>query len=331
MTITGIPEIDIAGFLAGDAAASQRVYGEVNEALREVGFFTIVGHGVPSATIDALRTGAKAFFDLPTTEKSRFANPRGSISRGYVGIGEENLGRTQGGSASVDMKEQLAFGRFDVPDTAYYRQPFAATALEPNIVPDRPAGFAAVLRDYYRHMEELTFALLRIFAGALDVDRDFFVEFFDKHTSVMRVINYPDQSGMAIGAAQTRSGAHTDYGALTILLAEKALGGLQVKLRHGDWVDVDPKPDAFIVNIGDLMAMWTNDHWVSNVHRVSNPPPNPGQSTRRLSVAFFAHANYDALIRCIPTCMSGMVGAKHPPVLAGEHRASKVRLSQQVM
>jgi len=327
----GIPEIDIAGFLAGDANASRRVYSDVNAALREVGFFTIIGHGVPSATIDAVRGGAKAFFDLPQSDKGRFANSQGSISRGYIGIGEENLGRTQGRGASIDVKEQLAFGRFDVPDTAYYRQPFAATAFEPNIVPDTPAGFAAALRDYYRQMEALTFALLRIFAGALDVEDEFFVEFFDKHTSVMRVINYPDQSGMAIGDVQTRSGAHTDYGALTILLAEKALGGLQVKLRHGDWVDVDPKPEAFIVNIGDLMAMWTNDHWVSNLHRVSNPPPNPGQSTRRLSIAYFAHANYDALISCIPTCMSGADGARHPPVLAGEHRASKVRLSQQVM
>jgi len=327
----GIPEIDIAGFLAGDANASRRVYSDVNAALREVGFFTIIGHGVASATIDAVRGGAKAFFDLPQSDKGRFANSRGSISRGYIGIGEENLGRTQGRGASIDVKEQLAFGRFDVPDTAYYRQPFAATAFEPNIVPDTPAGFAAALRDYYRQMEALTFALLRIFAGALDVEDEFFVEFFDKHTSVMRVINYPDQSGMAIGDVQTRSGAHTDYGALTILLAEKALGGLQVKLRHGDWVDVDPKPEAFIVNIGDLMAMWTNDHWVSNLHRVSNPPPNPGQSTRRLSIAYFAHANYDALISCIPTCMSGVDGARHPPVLAGEHRASKVRLSQQVM
>jgi isopenicillin N synthase-like dioxygenase len=135
---------------------------------------------------------------------------------------------------------------------------------------------------------------------------------------------------MSIDAAQTRSGAHTDYGALTILLAEKALGGLQVKLRNGGWVDVEPQPSSFIINIGDLMAMWTNDRWVSNLHRVSNPPASPGHSTRRLSVAYFAHANYDALIRCIPTCMSATGGAKHPPVLAGEHRAAKVRMSQQV-
>ncbi len=67
-----------------------------------------------------------------------------------------------------------------------------------------------------------------------------------------------------------------------------------------------------------------------NLHRVNNPPANRGQSTRRLSVAYFAHANYDALIRCIPTWMSATNDAKHPPVLAGEHRAAKVRMSQLV-
>lgn len=325
-----IPEINISGYLAGDAIATRRIYDQVNEALREVGFFTIVGHGVDEAIIASLPKTAKAFFDLPLVEKQRFVNQRNSISRGYVGLGQENLGRTHNGAALVDVKEQLAFGRFDIPDTAYYRQPFAATAFESNILPDNPKEFAAIIQRYYHCMENLTGSLLRIFAGALDLEPDFFVEFFDKHTSVMRLINYPDQSGTNINAHQTRSGAHTDYGALTILLAEKALGGLQVKLRHGGWVDVQPAPNSFIINIGDLMAMWTNDYWVSNLHRVSNPPADPGQSTRRLSVAYFAHANYDALIRCIPTCMSETNEAKHLPVLAGEHRAAKVRMSQQL-
>jgi isopenicillin N synthase-like dioxygenase len=325
-----IPEINIAGYLSGDEIATRRIYDQVNEALREVGFFTIVGHGVDEKTTSSLSKMAKAFFDLPLPEKQRFVSQRNSISRGYVGVGRENLGRTHNGAALVDIKEQLAFGRFDVPDTAYYRQPFAATAFEPNVLPDQPREFAAGIRQYYGCMENLTGSLLQIFAGALSLEQNFFVEFFDKHTSVMRVINYPDQSGTSVNSGQTRSGAHTDYGALTILLAEKALGGLQVKLRNGGWVDVQPAPNSFIINIGDLMAMWTNDHWVSNLHRVSNPPADPGQSTRRLSVAYFAHANYDALIRCIPTCLSETNGAKHPPVLAGEHRAAKVRMSQQV-
>jgi isopenicillin N synthase-like dioxygenase len=325
----GIPEIDISGFIAGDDVASRRVFNEVNDALRDIGFFTIVGHGIPETELSALSRATKAFFDQPAAEKQRFRNPRASISRGYVGIGQENLGRTLGGAALVDVKEQLAFGRFDVPDTAYYRQPFAATAFEPNIVPDTPPGLATMIARYYRSMETLSLHLLRIFAGALIVDRDFFVEFFDHHTSVMRMINYPDQAGMDVGAGQTRSGAHTDYGALTILLAENAPGGLQVKLRNGDWVDVRPQPNSFIINIGDLMAMWTNDHWVSNLHRVVNPPCDSSRSARRLSIAYFAHANYDAMIKCIPTCIAPVGGARHPPILAGEHRAAKVRLSQQ--
>jgi isopenicillin N synthase-like dioxygenase len=95
-------------------------------------------------------------------------------------------------------------------------------------------------------------------------------------------------------------------------------------------VDVEPRPNSFIINIGDLMAMWTNDHWVSNLHRVVNPPPATAHTARRLSVAYFAHADYDALIRCIPTCISSTGIAQHPPVLAGEHRAAKVRMSQQM-
>jgi isopenicillin N synthase-like dioxygenase len=323
-----IPEIDISGFLKGDAVAASRIYDQVNDALREIGFFTIVGHGVDERELSAFSVAAKAFFDLPLADKLRFRNLRNSISRGYVGIGQENLGRTSVGGALVDVKEQLAFGRFGVPDTAYYRQPFGATAFEPNIVPDVPAGFGDLIKRYYRSMEALTTSLLRIFAGALDVDSDFFAEFFNHHTSVMRIINYPDQAGMTVDAGQTRSGAHTDYGALTVPLAEKAPGGLQVNLRNGGWVDVEPSPNSFIINIGDLMAMWTNDRWVSNLHRVANPPVDAAQSARRLSIAYFAHANYDALIRCIPTCISSIGIAQHPPVLAGEHRAAKVRMSQ---
>lgn len=291
-----VPEIDISGFLTNDPDKTRRIYDEVNEALREVGFFTVAGHGIDPTSMMALQTTAKAFFDLSPAEKQLFANPRKSISRGYVGLGQENLGRTHQGAALVDLKEQLAFGRFDVPDTDYYRQPFAATAFEANILPDRPDGFGAMIRQYYRGMEILTENLLQIFAGALGVEQDFFGAFFDKHTSVMRVIHYPDQSGMKVQSNQTRSGAHTDYGALTILLAEDVPGGLQVKLRNGGWVDVKPKPHSFIINIGDLMAMWTNDYWVSNLHRVGNPSQDVRQSTRRLSVAYFAHANYDAMI-----------------------------------
>ena len=91
-----------------------------------------------------------------------------------------------------------------------------------------------------------------------------------------------------------RAGAHSDYGSLTILLATAGAGGLQVRDGHGTWIDVEPVPNTFIVNLGDLMAQWTNDRWVSTLHRVANPPPDRRAGSRRASIAFFHQPNHDA-------------------------------------
>ncbi|WP_376100812.1 isopenicillin N synthase family dioxygenase (plasmid) [Roseomonas sp. CCTCC AB2023176] len=327
MSAAEIPNVDLTPVLVGDVAGTRDLYGAVDEALRTTGFFTVSGHGVPDAARGGLFAAARSFFALPPEEKLRFRNPRGGVGRGYVPVGAENLGRTLAGGGGVDLKEQVAFGRPDLPDDPYYRQPFAAVAFEPNVWPDRPPGFADAVRTYYREMEALSRRLLGVFAGALGVSQDTLLDAFTHHTSVMRVLHYPDQAS-APEAGQTRSGAHTDYGALTILAAEEAPGGLQVKVRDGDWIDVRPRSDRFIINIGDLMAMWTNDRWVSNLHRVVNPPPEALGRASRISVPFFAHANYDALIKCIPTCVAPDETPRHQPVLAGEHRRQKVMMSQ---
>ena len=121
---------------------------------------------------------------------------------------------------------------------------------------------------------------------------------------------------------QLRCGAHTDFGSHTIILADNAPGGLQVRLHDGSWIDVVPPPDSFIVNIGDLMMTWTNDLWLSNLHRVAVPPPDSGP---RLSIAFFCHPNYDALIQCIETCRRPGEAPHHPPVRAGDYRKLQVK------
>ncbi len=92
--------------------------------------------------------------------------------------------------------------------------------------------------------------------------------------------------------------------------------------KDGQWLDVVPPPDSFVVNIGDLMMTWTNDRWLSNLHRVANPPAGAG--TARLSIAFFAHPNHDALIECIGTCRRPGEVARHQPVLAGDYRRRQV-------
>src|SRR5690606_495732 len=101
--------------------------------------------------------------------------------------------------------------------------------------PSTPATLADTVRAYYRRMQALADDVLRVMALALDVPQDFFRPYFVRHANVMRVLHYPEQRRHAPRPGETRSGAHTDYGALTLLLPDPQVGGLQVRLRHGEW------------------------------------------------------------------------------------------------
>lgn len=105
---------------------------------------------------------------------------------------------------------------------------------------------------------------------------------------------------------------------------DNAPGGLQVQSRAGSWIDVPAVPDGIVLNIGDLMAGWTNDRWRSGLRRVVNPPRDLRGSTRRLSLAYFVNPNYDALIECLPGCQGADHPALYPPVRTGEHRLQNV-------
>jgi isopenicillin N synthase-like dioxygenase len=120
-------------------------------------------------------------------------------------------------------------------------------------------------------MEQLAQALMRLFALGLDLDEYWFDDKIDKHMTNLTANWYPDQRVRA-KPGQLRAGAHTDYGSLTILKTENKPGGLEVQTRQGNWAPVPIIPGTFIVDIGDLMAQWTNDRWISTMHRVANPP-----------------------------------------------------------
>jgi len=189
-----------------------------------------------------------------------------------------------------------------------------------NLWPSEPAGFAAAATAYYAEMEKLAAFMMRLTALALDLDEHFFVDKIDRHVSAMRLNFYPEQTTTP-EMGQLRAGAHTDYGAFTILNGENVPGGLQVLAKDGHWIDVETNPETFVVNIGDLLMRWTNDRWISNTHRVVNPPASIAPRARRLSIAFFQQPNYDAPIECIAP--PGQ--AKYPPVRSGEYRDLKYR------
>jgi len=206
----------------------------------------------------------------------------------------------------------------DVSADPYYTGPPGRRHFEPNLWPGAPAGFEAAATAYYRAMSGLIAALMRLAALALDVDEGFFDDKVDRSIGTMRLNYYPAQARPP-EPGQLRASAHTDYGGFTILSGEDVPGGLQVRTRDGRWIDVPTSPTTFVVNIGDLLMRWTNDRWLSNLHRVVNPPATVAPGAARLSIAFFNHPNYDALIECLPS----QGAARHAPVLAGEYRDVK--------
>jgi isopenicillin N synthase-like dioxygenase len=313
-----VPVIDLAAARAGGLAERRRVARDIDEACREIGFFAITGHGVPDRLVDDLRRRAHAFFELPPADKLAARHPVEGMNRGYHAAGRETLAAANDAAAPPDLKEYFHVGPVDVGDDAYYASALGRRHFEPNVWPASPAGFEPAITAYYRTMSGLVTFLMRLAALALDVDEAFFDDKVDRAIGTMRLNYYPAQA-VAPRPGQLRASAHTDYGGFTILSGEDVPGGLQVRTRGGRWIDIHTTPTTFVVNIGDLLMRWTNDRWLSNMHRVVNPSPGDGPSRARLSIAFFNHPNYDALIECLPS----QGPAKHPPVLSGEYRDTK--------
>lgn len=318
-----IPVIDLSAALSGDPAARLATGQEIDRTCTEIGFFTIKGHGVPAAIRQDLRLKAREFFALPLDEKRRAVAPDPATPRGYRGLGFESLARgNDANPIPPDIKEYYHFGRQQWPNDPYFTQGDGPRYFIPNVWPARPQGFAEAAELYYNEMDRLTRQMMQLAALGLGLDEMFFEDKIDRHITAMRLNFYPEQTTPPV-PGQLRAGNHTDYGLLTILNGENVPGGLQAQARNGDWVDVETDPETFVVNIGDLLMRWTNDRWVSNVHRVVNPPVTDAAqaASSRLSIAFFHHPNYDAVIECL--CPPGE--AKYPPVTSGEYRDLKYK------
>jgi len=184
------------------------------------------------------------------------------------------------------------------------------------------AGFRDAWLAYIEALDALAWDLMRLFALALDLPEDWFDSKVDRaHYNL--VANYYPPQPVAPPPGQLRQGPHTDWGSLTLLYQDDAAGGLQVMDKTGNWVDVPSIAGSFVLNLGDLMAVWTNDRWVSTMHRVVNPPPDPTRH-ERISVPFFHWPNWDASIECIPTCASPDNPPRHHATTPREHHVQKL-------
>ncbi|SDG24743.1 isopenicillin N synthase family dioxygenase [Pseudonocardia oroxyli] len=311
-----VPLIDLSGFDTDPTRRGEIVDG-VRTACEEIGFFLVAGHGVDEQLIDSLYSDAKAFFDLPLEEKMAVRRPHAGVSRGYFTVGQQSIAAAMGTGTTTDLLEALTFGPMG---------PFAEPTgsaddhihFAPNRWPQTPATLQRRVEEYYAAMRGLAATIMRVFALALDLDEQHFADKTDRSPSNLRFNHYPEQERDP-EPGQLRAAEHTDYGTLTILKVEDAPGGLEVRDRAGVWHAVGSVPGAFVVNIGDAMARWTNGRWVSTVHRVVNPSRDETIGSRRLSVPFFHSANHDTVIEAIPTCVAAGATPEFAPIAAGEY------------
>jgi isopenicillin N synthase-like dioxygenase len=315
MPTTAFPVFDLARYESASAAQKPVLAAEVDAICRRTGFLAISGHGVPQAVIDAAWTKARAFFDLSPEQKQRAAAPYPGYPYGYLGPEKESLARSREVDAPPDLKESFNGGPASAPEGMSDPEALAFCYAQ-TIWPDEPEGFAAAWRAYYSAMEDLAARIMRLFATALGLPERYFEPFIDAPISALRALNYPETAG-APEPGRIRAGAHTDYGSLTILLPQTGSRGLEILTPDGAWTPVPPPPDAFVINIGDLMARWTHDRWVSTLHRVVIP--DDGGAERRQSFAFFHQPNWDAEIVALDACLAPGETPKYPPVRSGPY------------
>jgi isopenicillin N synthase-like dioxygenase len=319
-TTLPVHPLDLEPFRTGDAGARREVARQVDAACRDTGFLVVTGHGVAQSTCDAALDAFAAFFDLPETDKRALVVDDPAANRGYSALGQEGLSYSRGEESPRDLFEAFNVGAEDTEGHYYdlHRSFFA-----PNCWPARPAGLRAVWQAYDAAVAEVADALLVAMALALELPEQWFVERCARAIVTTRAINYERRAGTPDPVeGQMRMGAHTDYGVLTVLLADD-VGGLQV-FRDGTWHDVATPRGAFVCNLGDMLARWTNDRWTSTLHRVVPPSADRAGPARRRSIARFLDCPPDLLVETIPSCVDDEHPAHYAPVNAGAWLRAKV-------
>jgi isopenicillin N synthase-like dioxygenase len=324
----GMPVVDLASWRTGGPASRAQVARHVSTACATLGFFQVTGHGVDVDLVDGMLAANDHLFALSPAEKRRLLCPP-EVNRGYTPSGSESLAQSLGVTTPPDRFEAFNLGR-DVLDDA---DPAVAAVrdsfLAPNVWPSSPPWIRDVLVDYFDAVADLARTITRVFAAALDLPEEFFLERCQHPTETLRLIRYSEaKEAPAPVDGQQRMGAHTDYGIVTVLHADR-VPGFELVGPDGRWWPVIPADGAFVVNIGDLLAEWTNDRWRSTLHRVVPPPPSASDEVVRRSAAFFLDGDHDCIVECLPTCTSADDPPRYPPVRAGEHLRQKLAGSRE--
>lgn len=299
-----IPVIDITPLRAGRNA--ERVAKALHRASQELGFIYIKGHGIPDRVITAAYHCALEFFRASSSAKATVAVT--DYHRGWLASGAARMQD----DVKPDLKESFIWGT--EADQSLEQHPFiSGTNRWPPFLPQlQPAAL-----DYFSYAHEVAVALMRGFALGLGLDEDFFLRSCSQPLSRASFVYYPSQAMSQIKSKNTHQdqfgvGPHTDFGVLT-LLCQDAVGGLQIQSMDGKWIHAPPIEGALIINVGDLLARWTDGAYRSTPHRVVN---QSGQE--RLSIVLAFDPDTTTLIDSRQIFGTHHV-PKHPPIHCGDY------------
>jgi isopenicillin N synthase-like dioxygenase len=285
-----VPTVDLAAPDAGAVLCA---------ALAEASCAFVVHHGVDLAQRLEMRERSKEFFDLPADEKSKVRWPGTGYWSGWQPVYEGAAELT--GTRVPDLLERFEAQELDS---------FA-------LWPAEPAGFVEAWTEYYRQCGALATRLMTLIAATLDLPSEDLEAWTAGQFANLVVNNYLAQETPPL-PGQVRVASHTDRGGFTLLWADDAPGGLEVKPpRTNDWVSVDFPADVFLIQAGDLLARWTNNVIRANVHRVVNPPAEVAATSRRMALVYFHYPALETVVHPAPSCVGE--GRALPFLVAGGH------------
>lgn len=320
-----VPVLDIAAARSGNEQARRRIAKKIDDVCRDSGFLVITGHGIDSDLIQRMHDATLTMFEQGDGWKNQWlCEPTSPTLRGLFRT-PSYVSAAEGVETAPDLCELFTMNRLGEPGLASrddLGDSFDQWSV-PNVWPDRPSDMREIWLEYYAAMESLAVDLMRLFAIALGIDEHFFDDKIDNHITNLCANHYPPVIADAL-PGQYRKGPHSDWGSLTVLFQDDT-GGLEVlDRRTGDWIDVPVVPGAYVVNIGDLMSVWTNGLWQSTKHRVRVPPPDK-RSIARISIPFFHTPNWSTVVECLPTCESAERPRQFDPVTSGRYLLGKIQ------
>lgn len=275
MALDSLPVLDISAPGFGE---------QLRQVTHDVGFFYLVGHGIPQRLIDEVIEVSRRFFALPDADKLAIENVHSAQFRGYTRVGEELT------NGDTDWREQIDIGPERQTPAAEAGTPDYWKLEGPNLWPAALPELESTITEWSAELSVLALRLLRTWAVALGASDDVFDAAFADHPfPLIKIVRYPGTTEPEGEAPAQGVGAHRDGGVLTLLLVEPGKGGLQVE-HDGEWIDAPSIPGAFVVNIGEMLELATDGYLKATLHRVESPKVG----TDRISIPFFFNPALDA-------------------------------------